>query len=175
MKEAELTLISELMKNSRRSDRELAKAIGVSQPTISRSIKKLEQEGYVKEYTVIPDFAKLGFQLLSFTLVTLQKPYPKEVVEEKRKEMRERLRNKCIAEILSMSGTGMGSDTMLVALHEDYASYVEYKSWVNRHPLVEIEKTQSFIVDLNRSHFRYLTFSELAKHAAARKSAKGAC
>jgi DNA-binding Lrp family transcriptional regulator len=39
LKAVELRLISELMKNSQRSDRELAKAIGVSQPTISR-VKK---------------------------------------------------------------------------------------------------------------------------------------
>jgi DNA-binding Lrp family transcriptional regulator len=32
MKDVELKLISELMKDSRRSDRELAKAIGVSSP-----------------------------------------------------------------------------------------------------------------------------------------------
>jgi hypothetical protein len=44
MKNIELKLISELMKNSRRSDRELAKAIGVSQPTVSRLIKKLENQ-----------------------------------------------------------------------------------------------------------------------------------
>ena len=41
VKDVELKLISELMKDSRRSDRELAKAIGVSQPTISRMIRKI--------------------------------------------------------------------------------------------------------------------------------------
>jgi DNA-binding Lrp family transcriptional regulator len=41
MKETALKLIAELMKNSRRSDRELAKAVGVSQPTVTRTIKKL--------------------------------------------------------------------------------------------------------------------------------------
>ena len=60
MKEIELKLISELMKNSRRSDRDLAKAIGTSQPTVSRMIGKLEKEGIIKEYTMIPDFGKLG-------------------------------------------------------------------------------------------------------------------
>ena len=45
MKDVELKLISELMKNSRRSDRELAKTIGVSQPTVSRLIRKLEKNG----------------------------------------------------------------------------------------------------------------------------------
>lgn len=53
MKDIEVRIISELMKNSRRSDRELAKAIGVSQPTISRTIKRLEKEGYIREYTMI--------------------------------------------------------------------------------------------------------------------------
>ena len=56
MKEVELKLISELMKNSRRSDREVAKAIGISQPTVSRTISRLEKEGVIKEYTIIPDF-----------------------------------------------------------------------------------------------------------------------
>lgn len=44
MKDVELKLISELLKNSRRSDRELAKTLGVSQPTVSRTLKRLEKE-----------------------------------------------------------------------------------------------------------------------------------
>ena len=39
LKDVELKLFSELMKNSRRSDRELAKVIGVSQPTVTRTGK----------------------------------------------------------------------------------------------------------------------------------------
>lgn len=73
MKTIELKLISELMKNSRRSDRELAKALDVSQPTISRLIKKLEKEKYIKEYTIMPDSHKLGYELAAFTLVELKK------------------------------------------------------------------------------------------------------
>ena len=43
MKDFELKLISELMKNSRRSDRELAKILQVSQPTVTRVRTKLEK------------------------------------------------------------------------------------------------------------------------------------
>lgn len=58
------------MKNSKRSDRELSKIVRVSQPTITRT--RLEREGYIKEYTIIPDFAKLGFELLAITFVKLR-------------------------------------------------------------------------------------------------------
>jgi DNA-binding Lrp family transcriptional regulator len=54
MKDVELKVVIELIKNSHRSDRELARAVGVSQPTLSRTRKKLEKQGMIKEYTIIP-------------------------------------------------------------------------------------------------------------------------
>ena len=53
------SLLLELLKNSNRSDRELAKVLGVSQPTVSRIKKQLVTEGTMKEFSVIPDFVKL--------------------------------------------------------------------------------------------------------------------
>ena len=89
MKEIELKLLSELMKNSRRSDRDLAKAIGVSQPTVTRIRSRLEKEGYIKEYTMIPDFSRLGYEILALTLIKLRK----RLVQKKRKK-REKSPNK---------------------------------------------------------------------------------
>ena len=60
LKELERKLLSELIKNSHRSDRELAKAIGSSQPTTTRLRNKLEKEGYIREYTIIPKNAGEG-------------------------------------------------------------------------------------------------------------------
>jgi DNA-binding Lrp family transcriptional regulator len=82
MKEVERKLISELMKNSRRSDRQLARAVGVSQPTVSRLIKKLEKQGYIREYTMIPDFAKLGYELMAITLAKMDAPPSAEIVKK---------------------------------------------------------------------------------------------
>ena len=59
MKEIKWKLLSELMKNSHRSDKELARVIGCSQPTVTRTRRRLEKEGCIREYTVIPDFHKL--------------------------------------------------------------------------------------------------------------------
>lgn len=61
-----LDLLYEIMKYSRRSDRELAKTIKVSQPTITRIRKVLEDNGYIREYTVMPALEKLGFEILAF-------------------------------------------------------------------------------------------------------------
>ena len=56
MKKKEMRLLVELIKNSCRSDRNLAKVLGTSQPTVTRMRNKLVKEGIIQEFTVIPDF-----------------------------------------------------------------------------------------------------------------------
>lgn len=65
-----IDLLYEIMKDSRRSDRELAKTVKVSQPTITRMRKVLENNGYIREYTVMPALEKLGFEILAFNFLT---------------------------------------------------------------------------------------------------------
>ena len=74
LKDVELKLIAELSKNSRRSDRELAKQLRVSQPSVTRIRNKLEKEGIIREYTVIPDSSRLGYQMASVTLAKMKEP-----------------------------------------------------------------------------------------------------
>jgi len=85
MKDTELKLISELMKNSQRSDRELAQAIGVSQPTVTRTKAKLKREGYLLEYTLIPNFEKLGYEIFDLTFASIKQTFSLEQAEEARK------------------------------------------------------------------------------------------
>ena len=66
-----LRLVSEMLKNSKKSDRELAGILGVSQPTVSRTRARIEKE-YIKTYTIIPDFQKLGYQIMAFTLAKMK-------------------------------------------------------------------------------------------------------
>jgi len=62
-----------LMKNSRKSDRELAQAIGVSQPTVSRLIARLRKQGVIKEFTMIPDLTQLGFKIMAVIFLKLER------------------------------------------------------------------------------------------------------
>ena len=60
-------LLLELLKDSKRSDREIAKVLGVSQPTVSRMRQRLVKEGMIKEFTVIPDFVKMGYEIMAIS------------------------------------------------------------------------------------------------------------
>jgi DNA-binding Lrp family transcriptional regulator len=68
-KEEKVKLLFELMKNARRSDRELAKALKISQPTVTRKRKMLEKDKLVREYTIIPDLEKIGYEFVALTFL----------------------------------------------------------------------------------------------------------
>jgi DNA-binding Lrp family transcriptional regulator len=166
MKETELKLVSELMKNCRRSDRELAKAIGVSQPTVSRMITKLEKEGALREYTVIPDFQKLGYSLVAVTLGNMKEEFRKpEMLDEARRKFVESFDHPALEVILDERGTGMGYEGIIVSFHRSYSEYADFKRWIAQMPFINARRLDSFLLDLtDKVHHRYLTFSYLAKH-----------
>ena len=166
VKELELKLISELMKNSRRSDRELAKAIGVSQPTVSRTISRLENEGVLREYTVIPDFQKLGYSLVAVTLGMVRDEFRSpEMLDEARRKFVQNFNESAFEVILDERGRGMEYDGIIVSFHKSYSEYNDFKRWLKQMPFIDPSKLDSFLIDLNdKVHHRYLTFSYLAKH-----------
>jgi len=163
LKDTETALVSELIKNSRRSDRELARAIGVSQPTVSRMIKRLEKEGVVNEYTMIPDFRKLGYNLCAFIFLKL-KELPPEGVESAREAARETLSHTPSVILLLERGIGLGRGGVMICLYKDYASYAEHRNMIREFPFIVPSEVDSFLIDLNDEvHYRYLTFASVAK------------
>ena len=126
MKDAELKLVSELIKNSRRSDRELAKAIGVSQPTVSRLIKKLEKQGIISQYSMAPDLSKLDFEILALTFASYSPETLKEDPEKTRIEKRDKFISKHHNVIFASAGRGLGMGRMIMSVHRNYSDYNEF-------------------------------------------------
>ena len=81
LKSIDYKLLGELLKNSRRSDRELAKALGPSQPTVTRRRANIEKN-FIDGYTVIPKWEKIGFEIVAFTFVKHNIKYAKPEVRE---------------------------------------------------------------------------------------------
>ena len=75
-------MLRELLKNSKRSYRELAKSIGVSTATVINHIQRLESAGVIAGYTVRLDSERLGYDLTVITEITVSKGRLLEVEEE---------------------------------------------------------------------------------------------
>jgi DNA-binding Lrp family transcriptional regulator len=167
VKELELKMLSELVKNSRRSDRELAKAIGTSQPTATRLRIKLEKEGYVREYTAIPNFSKIGYSILAITFVKLDLK-----LSQTKKELeafKERHYNEIAktpnAVVLMKRGMGLGYDVSIVSLHEDYASCDQFRDAVREGMSSWVTDIDTFLVNIkDEKNSLPFSLSLLASH-----------
>jgi DNA-binding Lrp family transcriptional regulator len=169
LKDVELRLVSELMKNSRRSDRELAKALGVSQPTVSRLISRLQKEGVIKEYTMVPDFCKLGFNLMAIIMFKLKPISPAEI-KELQGAARELDNQERRPYLMVMDGMGLGKELAVISFHRDYGDYDNYMRGVREaaslsKAYLNTKDIEGFLIDLNyKDHYQPITFSRLATH-----------
>lgn len=173
MKDIELKVVIELLKNSHRSDRELAKAAGVSQPTISRTRERLEKKRMIKEYTIIPDYSQLGLTLMSITFTKIKGQLSKEILDDYAKRARNTLNKNPSALILGNIGMGCNADYVTIAFHRDYSEYNEFMRDIREFPNVSIDQSQSFIIDLSdKNHLQPLSFHYLAEYLARALKAK---
>jgi DNA-binding Lrp family transcriptional regulator len=165
LKGIELTILSELMANSRRSDKELAKTLRVSAPTVRRTIQKLEKEGIIKEYTIIPDFAKLGLGLVTMTFVKLREKLSREELTKSENLVRKNLgKTPYLQMVMAERGLGLGYDTVIVSIAKNYSDYAKLLNRIKSYPHIESSQTQSFMIDLNSAQYFPFTFQTLAKY-----------
>jgi len=144
MKERARLLLLELIKNSKRSDREIAKVLKVSQPTITRLRKKLEKEA-IANYTVVPDFPTLGYDLMAFTLISSTGAKPEAI--EKTKEWAKKRPNI----IFASQGEGMNINGIMISLHKDFAEYSKFMLELRRDWSELLKDVQTFLVSFEGS------------------------
>jgi DNA-binding Lrp family transcriptional regulator len=168
MKDVELKIVSELIKNSRRSDRELAKIIGVSQPTVTRTRTRLEKEGYIKEYTMIPDFGRLGYNIMAVLFFGKQETMKEEERLALQKAASEMEKKNPHPAIIVVNGIGLKKGRMILIFYKNYSSYSEDLRVIKNLPHVDSGEVESFLVDLSDyRNFRTLSMKELARHIEA--------
>jgi len=166
LKPIDRRILSELMKNARISDRKMARILGVSQATISRRRAALERE-LVDGYTAIPNWDKLGYEILAITLVKTPHRFAS---DQQRKEAANRSM-KWLAEqpnvIMGSGCRGMGMTGMMISLHKSYADFDKFLD-THREQLGDLlEDVQTIVVNLTGKgvyrplHLKYLAQSEI--------------
>jgi len=68
-RESHTRILKALLSDCKQTDRALAKRVGVSQPTVTRIRQKFVSTGIIKSYEIIPNLAKLGFEILAFSII----------------------------------------------------------------------------------------------------------
>ena len=170
MRKTESSILIELMKGCRRSDRELAKVLNVSQPTVSRLRRKLEKEGYIKEYAAIPDFSKLGYEIMGVTLIKTSEPSTRERSGGVRQAVVKVEQEGPRASLMAVNGEGFQKNRLFITLYEDYSAYSEAMQLTKQSPHIEVKSLESFLVSLkDKDSYRLLTMSAIANDLMTRQ------
>jgi DNA-binding Lrp family transcriptional regulator len=153
----ELRVFGELLRDSKRSDREIAKLLGVSQPTVTRLRHRLVKDGWVRQFTVVPGFVKLGFRILVFSLF------------ESRLRRKEsggngglRLLSKPNV-VFAAECNGMGMNGVVVSLHRSYSEYVDFVRELRSEGGDGLKMADSLIISLEGSVIKPFDLKDLVK------------
>ncbi len=156
-KELPRQLLREMLKNSRRSDRELAKVLGVSQPTITRTRRKLEQNGLIRDYTIIPDFRKMGFEIMALTFVKMRPEILTPETMENARKYAARFPNA----IFASTGEGLGLTGVILSFYKNYTEYHQKVNQLRVDWKEFTEDIQSFIVSIGEGEYKSFSLTYL--------------
>ena len=155
MKKRMKNLLLELLKNSKRSDRELAKVLGVSQPTVTRMRNRLVKEGMIQDFTIIPDFGRMGFEIMAVTAVKAKRK--KELIQKGEKLVMDRPNI-----IFAGRAKGMGKNGLLISLHKNYEDFDNFLTEYMLEWGEDIEDFETILVSLGGRIVKPLSLKYLA-------------
>jgi Lrp/AsnC family transcriptional regulator for asnA, asnC and gidA len=156
MKKKMLNLLLELLKDSKRSDREIAKILGVSQPTITRTRQRLVKEGAIKGFTVIPDFVKLGYEIMAIIFFKLK--VAKASIGKAIEVTTERPNI-----IFASEAEGMGKNGVIISLHKSYTDYSKFLSDLRSEGGDDLQDFDAVLISLEERILKPLSLKYLGE------------
>jgi len=117
------------------------------------------KNGTIRDFTIIPDFAKIGFEIMAITTGVYKVPRSKELIERGQKWL-----NKHPNIIFASKAQGMGKDVVMISFHR---SYEEYDAFVNdlKAELGElIEGSENILISLKGFVAKPFGLKYLAEH-----------
>ena len=144
MKKTMKTILCELLRDSSKSDRELAKHLGVSQPTVSRLRNRLMDEGLIRHFSVTPDLNALGFEIIAITSFTSD--HSDAIAEKARKWTMSRPNV-----LFAARAEGKGRNAVMVSLHTNYTDYHNFISEIKNDGRDIVADYDTMLVSLGES------------------------
>ena len=77
--ELDLSILRVLQANGRISNVDLANQINLSPPATYTRLKRLEKQGYIRDYVALLNWGKMGYDMICFINISLQMHQPGEV------------------------------------------------------------------------------------------------
>jgi len=151
-----LSLLLELLRDSKRSDRELAKVLGVSQPTVSRMRGRLVKEGIIRDFTVIPDFVRMGYEIMAINC--FKSKSSKELAEKAQKWIMSKPNI-----IFAAAAQGMGKNGIMISMHRDYTDFSNFLVEVMAEDESVMEDYDTMLVSLKGRIVKPLSLKYLAE------------
>ena len=151
-----MSLLLEYLKGSKRSDRELAKVLGVSQPTVTRMRQRLVKEGVIKEFTVIPDFVRMGYEIMAISFFK----------SKRTKETEERATKMTMARpniIFASEGEGMGKNGVIISLHKNYTDFSKFLRDLRLEGGNDLQDCNTMLISLREKAVKPLSLKYLAE------------
>jgi len=135
-------IIQLLRENSKRSIQDIAKRIGLPLTTVHNRIKKLENQGTIKRFTIDLDWAALGKQVTAFVLISVEYILPTGGRVRQEDIARE---IKGLPEVEEVSVLTGGADMIAKVRVKDVAELNEFL--INKLRTISgVDKTQTMIV-----------------------------
>ena len=161
-KEKLTSLLRELLIDSSRSDRELGKIIGASQPTVSRTKKTLLEKGLIQGYSAIPNFYEIGYELMAITFVKIKTNLSSMEERQKGHEIVQKWMMKQHNVMFASYCRGLDSDGFMISVHKNYKDFDHFMQKHNRELGHLLNDVKSALVNLDEEqmikifNFKYL-------------------
>ncbi|HIH32586.1 TPA: Lrp/AsnC family transcriptional regulator [Candidatus Woesearchaeota archaeon] len=147
----ELQVLTELLKNAKTSDQEIARRIRTSRPTVARIRARLEKKGIILGYGVNVACEKIGLHINAITVYRWNNYAEKKKLEENIKYIK---RLSPVA--MFIRGAGIGSkNKIIISIHKSLNEYELFvrdlqEKWGNN-----VHDVESFLSSIDSIHKRY--------------------
>lgn len=146
-----MRLLQELLNDSSRSDRELGRAIGVSQPTVSKIKKELLEKGLIRGFTVLPNFFKIGYELMAITLVKERSFFSSTKERQKHHKMVKNWMREQPNVAFCSYCRDLDFEGLMISFHKSYNDFDQFISVHNRDLGHLIKDVKSLLVNLDEN------------------------